>query len=263
MRGKNAVVIGGSRGIGAATVEMFGRRGADVTFTYARRLQRGQQLADRLTAMGTGGDVRLKQLDVCDEDSVDRFVAEIQHQNRAIDYLVLAAAGGLEPGRGESYAFEINDAAPAAMVSKLLPHLSGNALIVYLTSHEAHFSGQQTAHSSYAPVARSKHAGEQRLKSMKHAIESHQVYFNVISGDIVPESATGKLLEYKNPGILEHRRTLVGALPTSRDFADRIEELCERPMREFGAVSYVWEPMGYPVRRVRPDHEDKRNDGLA
>ena len=56
LRGKTALVIGGSRGIGAAIVRRLAREGADVTFTYAgskgspRRLARVPSSPTRATA---------------------------------------------------------------------------------------------------------------------------------------------------------------------------------------------------------------------
>jgi hypothetical protein len=125
--------------------------------------------------------------------------------------------------------------------------LAPDALVFYLTSHEAHFCERHAPHSLYALVAASKYAGEQRLRALKDLVQTRGAQLNVISGDIVPDSATGKLLEYRDPGILERRRALVGTLPTTRDFADRIEALCAQPLPEFAAVSFVWEPFGYPA----------------
>jgi 3-oxoacyl-[acyl-carrier protein] reductase len=243
MKGKTAIVIGGSRGIGAAAVEMFGRRGAEVVFTYSRKFQRAQQLLKRLCE--SGATTCLRQLDICDHAAIAHFVAELSAGNTMFDFLVLAAAGGLEPGRGPDYASKINEEAPAALVRGILPRARDGAVIIFLTSHEAHFFGTQPTYEGYAPIAASKHAGEQRLKALAHLMQARGVQLNVISGDIVPETATGKLLEYKDPGLLERRRAAVGQLPSVYDIAERIELLCDRPLNTFGEVSFVWDPVGY------------------
>lgn len=53
LRGKVAVVIGGSRGIGAAIVRKLGRDGADVALTYARSADKAEALASDIRAAGT------------------------------------------------------------------------------------------------------------------------------------------------------------------------------------------------------------------
>ncbi len=52
LAGKVAVVTGGSRGIGAATVEMFARAGAQVVFNYYRSRAAAEQVARRARAAG-------------------------------------------------------------------------------------------------------------------------------------------------------------------------------------------------------------------
>jgi 3-oxoacyl-[acyl-carrier protein] reductase len=47
-----ALVTGGSRGIGAATVLALCRRGCDVAFTYRSRLRRAEQVLAEATGTG-------------------------------------------------------------------------------------------------------------------------------------------------------------------------------------------------------------------
>jgi cyclic-di-GMP-binding biofilm dispersal mediator protein len=54
--GKKTLVIGGSRGIGAAIVRRFARDGADVTFTYAGSQQAAQALAEETGARAVQSD---------------------------------------------------------------------------------------------------------------------------------------------------------------------------------------------------------------
>lgn len=53
LAGKAALVTGGSRGIGAATVRLFARAGADVVFNYHRRRDAAQQVEQEARKHGT------------------------------------------------------------------------------------------------------------------------------------------------------------------------------------------------------------------
>jgi 3-oxoacyl-[acyl-carrier protein] reductase len=53
LAGKAALVTGGSRGIGAATVKMFAQAGADVVFSYHRNREAAAQLEQELKKHGT------------------------------------------------------------------------------------------------------------------------------------------------------------------------------------------------------------------
>ncbi len=53
LAGKAALVTGGSRGIGAATVRLFARAGADVLFNYRRRRDAAQQVEQEARKHGT------------------------------------------------------------------------------------------------------------------------------------------------------------------------------------------------------------------
>jgi 3-oxoacyl-[acyl-carrier protein] reductase len=53
LAGRAALITGGSRGIGAATVRMFARAGADVVFNYLRSKEAAQALAQEAARHGT------------------------------------------------------------------------------------------------------------------------------------------------------------------------------------------------------------------
>ena len=53
LAGKAALVTGGSRGIGAATVKLFARAGADVVFSYHQRRDAAEQVEQEARKHGT------------------------------------------------------------------------------------------------------------------------------------------------------------------------------------------------------------------
>ena len=83
LSGRRALVTGGSRGIGAATAELFADAGADVAITYRSRKAEAEQVAARIRARGRRAHV--EQADLADPGAVaDTF-------RRAAD-----ALGGLD-----------------------------------------------------------------------------------------------------------------------------------------------------------------------
>lgn len=83
-KGKSVLVLGGSRGIGAAVVKRFRAEQALVTFTYAN----SREAAERL-ASGTGS--RAVMIDSADRDAVIAWIREAG----PLDVLVINAGIGL------------------------------------------------------------------------------------------------------------------------------------------------------------------------
>jgi cyclic-di-GMP-binding biofilm dispersal mediator protein len=69
LTGKTALVIGGSRGIGAAIVESLSAKGAHVTFTYAGAREAASRLVERSGAQAV-------QSDAADRDSLFKVIGE-------------------------------------------------------------------------------------------------------------------------------------------------------------------------------------------
>lgn len=78
--GKKAIVLGGSRGIGAAIVERLSREGAETTFTYSSSSEVAQNLGQRVGASAV-------RLDSRDRNATAEF---IQNQGR-LDILIVVA----------------------------------------------------------------------------------------------------------------------------------------------------------------------------
>ena len=86
LRGKRALVTGGSRGIGRAISLALADEGASVVACYARRSAASEELAGAFEARGNGS--RAVQADVSDERSVAALVDGVQERLGGIDVLV-------------------------------------------------------------------------------------------------------------------------------------------------------------------------------
>ncbi len=76
--------------------------------------------------------------------------------------------------------------------------------------------------AGYEVVARSKRAGEQALRNYASELNGSGISLVVVSGDIIEGTITPRLLERKNPGLIEHRRLQAEKLSTIDDFAEAI-----------------------------------------
>ena len=220
-----ALVTGGSRGIGAATVLALARRGLDVAFTYRSRKRRAEQVAAEASA--TGRRVLAIASDMTNVEATAQLFDELRGWTQHLDVLVLNASGGLEPGMAgdPDYPMKINRDAQLAFVQAARPLLSvvGPAsTVVLVTSHWAHLYGTVTQLRAYEPVARSKHAGEQALRELLVDGEP-DIRLLVVTGDLVEGTVTPKLLERASRGVADQRKLVVaGRLPSAADMAGAI-----------------------------------------
>lgn len=238
-RPRRALIIGGSRGIGAASARRFAQSGWEVGVTYLRHAARAEQVASDLRALTAQAHVFA--FDVCCEQSLQMLRGTLDALFGPIDTLVHAASGGLEAGVPQDYADRINRVAPIATAYGLLDKLTVGGSIIFLTSHEAHFHLPGQSYEPYDLIASTKHAGELALHAAAADINRRGAVLKIISADLVEDSYTAKLLERGDPGHTARRREQVGRLPTAEDVADEILWRADDASIA-GAVSYVFEP---------------------
>ena len=235
--GKIALVTGASRGIGASTARQLAENGADVAVNYRSKVPRAEEVAQ--TVRATGQRALLAQADLTDENETRQMMTVIREQFGHLDLLILNASGGMEKDRGKEYAVALNVTAQVRCVDLALPLLSAGGRIVFVTSHLAHFYGQIPSLTEYEPVAASKRAGEDALRSRIPELASRGISLVVVSGDLIDGTITAKLLNRSQPGLIEERRAEAGSLPTVDEFAQAIVAAASDTSLESGATVYV------------------------
>ncbi len=237
LAGKVALVTGGSRGVGASTAGFLADLGATVAINYRDKLRRAEQVVAGIEARdGSGFAV---QADITDEAAIGAMIAEVVARGGSLDLLVLNASGGLEKDVAEDYAMRLNRDSQVQLVRSALPSMPVGGRVVFVTSHLAHFHGEAPVMDEYEPVAASKRAGETALRAMIPDLEAAGVGFVVVSGDLIEGTITPKLLNRMRPGMIEDRRSQVGWLPTTEDFAKAIADAAVDPNLKAGDTVYV------------------------
>ncbi|MCW3125236.1 MAG: 3-oxoacyl-(acyl-carrier-protein) reductase [Bacteroidetes bacterium] len=87
LKGKNALVTGGSRGIGYAIVKKYAENGANVAFTYLNSAEKAKAIVDEITA-AYGVKVQAYQSDAASYPASEQLVADVIRDFGQIDILV-------------------------------------------------------------------------------------------------------------------------------------------------------------------------------
>lgn len=121
LEGRKALVTGGSRGIGAAIVELFARNGAEVAFCHVGDRERADALVQNLSEKGFR--TAHGECDVSDEAAVTEMLAWAKKELGQIDILVNCA------GIGGDLAF--TEMTVAAWDRMIAVHLRGTFLVTH------------------------------------------------------------------------------------------------------------------------------------
>ena len=231
------MVTGASRGIGAAVALMMAEQGADVALNFRSKGSRAEEVANQVRALGRRA--LLAQADLTDQSGVEAMARAVERNFGELTDLVLNASGGLEKAKPASYAMELNLTAQVRTLEAVLPLMRSGGCVVFVTSHLAHFYGRKPVYGAYEPIAASKKAGEDALRSRMSEFEARGLRLAIVSGDMIEGTITPKLLERTQRGLIESRRAEAGALPTIREFAAAIVDAAADAHRPNGHVSFV------------------------
>ncbi|APA99501.1 SDR family oxidoreductase [Nocardia seriolae] len=215
------LITGASRGIGAQTARVLAGRGDHVVINYREKRKRAETLAAEITA--AGGSASVAGADIADPVGARGLVESVVAEFGRLDVLVLNASGGLERDAVPGYAMLLNRDAQRRLTELALPHLPVGGRLVFVTSHQAHFSPTREVPPGYEPIAASKRAGEDAVRAMSGEFASRGIGFTVVSGDMIDGTIIVRLLERRDPDAVTARRDH-GDLPTVEEFATAVAD---------------------------------------
>ncbi|XP_047113995.1 carbonyl reductase [NADPH] 1-like [Schistocerca piceifrons] len=141
---KLAVVTGGNKGIGLAIVRSLCEKFDGTVYLTARDVKRGEAAVDELKKDGL--KVKFHQLDIDDQNSIDRFSDFLKENYEGLDILVNNAAiaypveSTLSFGEQAENTIRVNFFGVLATCKALFPLLRPHARVVNLSSSEGHLT---------------------------------------------------------------------------------------------------------------------------
>lgn len=181
LENKIALVTGGSRGIGAATVLRLARDGADVAFTYQRNDERAREVAGEVEQVGRRAlAIRADGADpVVMRAAVDRVAAELGR----VDVLVNNAAAFILGEVGElslddfEQTMALNVRAPFVATQAALPHMRAGGRIINIGSNAA----ERAVFPGFSLYATSKSALVGMTKALGRELGPRAITVNLVN----------------------------------------------------------------------------------
>jgi enoyl-[acyl-carrier protein] reductase III len=220
LKGKVALVTGGSRGIGRAIALRFADAGAHVAINYLRNSESAELTAEKIR--GAGVEALTVKANVADQEGVDRLFGEIESRFGRLDLLVSNAASGVLKSALEltrrhwHWTMDINAGALLPLTQgavKLMGERGGKIIAVSSL-------GATRAIPMYAAVGASKAALESLVRHLAIELAPRSINVNAVSAGIVDTDAL-KFFPHRDEMLAHTRaRTPAGRLTTPEDVAD-------------------------------------------
>ena len=210
LSGRQALVTGGSSGIGEAIAVALGTCGARVILAARRRAQLDAAAA-RLDAQGIAVDTY--SCDVSDLDTIVASADGLQRKHGAIDILVNAAGMNLREAFGAvtpaSWRLQLDThlGAPFFLTQALAPAMKarGWGRILNIASLQSY-----RAFANSAPYGAAKGGIVQLTRAIAEAWSSHGITCNAIGPGFFPTALTGPVFADESLTQLHASRTCVG-----------------------------------------------------
>lgn len=237
LRGRVALVTGGSRGAGRAIALRLARDGASVAVNYRRDRDAADEVVDEIVA--AGGTAHAYQASIDDATAVEAMVDAIGTDLGVVDLLVNNAGSA---SRGNDVAstsrdeFEsllnVHALGPIRLIQLLLPGMrkagsapGGRGDIVMISSNST-----TSAPPNSAPYTMAKSAMETCMRTLAREELDHQIHANIVAPGLIATDMGRRLVSAA-------RGADIGDLDSSSPFG----RVC-RPEDVAGAVAFLASP---------------------
>ncbi|NOX19091.1 MAG: SDR family oxidoreductase [Chlorobi bacterium] len=217
LKGKTALITGGSRGIGAACVELFGAAGAEVAFTYFKNESAAKEIAGR-----TNGGVKYYRCDHSSEEENLSVVKKVTEDFGKIDVLVNNAGIWTYGAIGEmpldvwKKLIDLNLTGMFIITNAVVPLMKKNGFgrIINISS-----TASQRGEAFHSHYAASKGAMNAFTKSLAAEIAKFNITVNAVAPGWVDTDMNDEV--FAEPGFREklEREIPVGRIATAEDIA--------------------------------------------
>lgn len=201
LKGKNIIVTGASRGIGAALAQEIARQGARVAITYSSQEAKAQEVLDSLT----GSDHMMVMMKLDDASSISAAFAKILDSFGTLDGLVNNAGMTKDQLALRMSEQDFSDVlnvnllgtflTTKEVLKPMMKKRSGS--VVNITSVVG-----QTGNAGQANYSASKAGVEAMTKSMAYEFASRDLRFNCVAPGFIETDMTGVLTDAQKTSIL-------------------------------------------------------------
>ncbi|CAG2151644.1 SDR family NAD(P)-dependent oxidoreductase [Cupriavidus plantarum] len=197
LKGKVALVTGGSRGLGARIAETFANEGADVAITYVASADKAEAVADTLRAKGVRAlAIRSDQADMAAASPlIDRVVAHFGRLDILVNNAAIAVQGKTVDDRDLDVPnldrqWQINVMGTVSVTRAAAPVLSDGGRIVFIGS----LLGTHVPFAGAADYAGSKAALIGYAKGVARDLGGRNITANVIQPGVMPTDMAADVL---------------------------------------------------------------------
>jgi NAD(P)-dependent dehydrogenase (short-subunit alcohol dehydrogenase family) len=230
LKGKVALVTGGSRGIGRAVCLRLAKEGATVVVNYSQEADKGfVGSAEKVVKeiQKNGGTAMAFPADVSKKEEVKRMIKEVIKKHKHVDILV--ANAGICPFEEFLKIDEalldkvlgVNLKGPffcAQEVARAMIKQKREGRIIFVSSVSSIFGGELQTH-----YCATKGGINQLMKSIAITLGKHQITSNaVLPGTVITDINRRELTKNKKLKNYFIKRTPIGRLATPNDIAEAV-----------------------------------------
>lgn len=225
LKGRVALITGGSRGLGRACAVRLAEAGADVVINYVTSRAAADEVASQIQALGRR--VAVVKADVSWQEDVVSMIEFVQDVFGELDILISnAASGGFRslmattPMNFEA-AMNVNTRALMFLMQAAYPMLErsrGRAKVVALSSH-----GSFLALPFYGVIGSSKAAMESLVRHFALELGNAGINLNVVQAGLLDTDSSRSIPNFADTARIAHERMMVGdRVLELRDVADAV-----------------------------------------
>jgi enoyl-[acyl-carrier protein] reductase III len=225
LKGKVALITGGSRGIGRAITLKLASLGADVIINYFRRTSQAELTAQE--ARSRGVNAHIIKANVGESEKIDAMFQEIESKFGKLDILISNAASGVARSaldldvKSWDWTMDINAKALLLCSQKAVKLMPEGGQIVSISS-----LGSRMAMPVYTAVGVSKAALEALTRYLAIELAPRNIRVNCVAPGAVETEALKVYAGDKSLPFFSVQDTPAGRMISSEDVANLVAFLC-------------------------------------
>jgi enoyl-[acyl-carrier protein] reductase III len=225
LKGKTALITGGSRGIGRAISLKLANEGADVIINYFRKRSAAELTAQE--AHDKGVTTHIIKADVSSPEKIDSMFDEIEQKFGSLDILINNAASGVArsalslDSRGWDWTMDINARAFLLCAQRAAALMKKGGSMITISS-----IGSRLVMPIYTAVGVSKAALEALTRYLAIELAPRGIRVNGVSAGAVESEALKMYTQGRDLPPLSWQTTPAGRMVLPEDVANIVAFLC-------------------------------------